>query len=337
MPKASLIELTEQQVFLALPEKPANPISLQEIIGRLKIKHNIDDQSLNTRTLEQFVRRTLKKLLDFNEHPIYAEESARPILYGREQEPSKQALGVLKHLSYLSDKVTRFLPIEQQVFFQSSAKQNVMDRWQQYIYVAPSAVWHSPDYNAEALRVLYAAIEHQHPIAFDYRNMKGQSNRKQLMPWGLMFKAEKIYLLGVEGHLNIDKPASYAVHRMDNLEPLPMQLNYRCKPDSKTLTQICEEHEIGLFSSHRDKKIALELKFYGDAARYIDETPLSDDQEVISLADDCRILKATVRDCYELRKFIRGFGVNVEVLAPVTLRAELTAELHSLLKRYADA
>ncbi|MCF4009590.1 helix-turn-helix transcriptional regulator [Rheinheimera sp. UJ63] len=336
MPKVSRIDLTKHQVFLALPEKPANPISLKEIIRRLSTQHKIDDKSLNSRILEQFVRRKLDKLLNFNEYPIYAEESARPVLYGREKEPVKQALGVLAQLSYLNDKVTRFLPIDQQAIFQNSIKQNGVDRWQQYIYVAPSAVWRSPDYNAEALRVLYSAIENQHPIAFDYLNMKGQAKRKQLMPWGLMFKAEKIYLLGVEGQLDIDKPASYAVHRMENLTPLPMELKYRGKPDTKTLTQICEEHEIGLFSSHRDKKIALELKFYGDAARYIDETPLSDDQKVISLADDCRILKATVRDCYELRKFIRGFGVNVEVLAPAELRAEITAELQALLKRYAD-
>ncbi|GHG74288.1 hypothetical protein GCM10010919_27650 [Alishewanella longhuensis] len=336
MPKASRIDLTKQQVFLALPEKPANPISLKEIIRRLSSQHKIDDKSLNSRALEQFVRRILEKLLEFNEYPIYSEKSARPVLFGREKEPVKQALGVLTQLSYLNDKVTRFLPIEQQAIFQRSIKQNGVDRWQQYIYVAPSAVWRSPDYKAEALRVIYSAIENQHPIAFDYRNMKGQAKRKQLMPWGLMFKAEKIYLLGVEGHLDIDKPASYAVHRMENLAPLPIELKYRCKPDTKTLTQICEEHEIGLFSSHRDKKIAIELKFYGDAARYIDETPLSDDQEIILLADDCRVLKATVRDCYELRKFIRGFGVNVEVLAPAELRAEITAELQALLKRYAD-
>lgn len=335
MPKAPSIELSDLDIVSVIPEEPAAPITLAEIIKRLENHHTFDKKSLETRNLEQFVRRVIKnEKLRF--YKVYEDCTTRPFLYGRLRNPYIQALTVLKQLSFLNDKVTRFLPLHHQAIFQSSAKQNLIDRWQQYIYVAPSAVWRSPDYNAEALRVIYSAIENQHPIAFDYRNMKGQARRKQLMPWGLMFKAEKIYLLGVEGHLDIDKPASYAVHRMENLAPLPMEQNYRCKPDTKTLTQICEEHEIGLFSSHRDKKIAIELKFYGDAARYIDETPLSDDQKVISLADDCRVLKATVRDCYELRKFIRGFGVNVEVLAPAELRAELTAELQALLKRYAD-
>lgn len=317
-----------------LPTTPALPISIGELTDR--VAQNLTDVT-KSRTLEQKIRRRLEKLSELYKDSIIIDYQPRRVLYSKTRDSTRENVVVLQQFAMLRKQVARYLPASQQEHLQHvrlNPHTQTLKEWQEKLYLAPSSVWRAPAINPVIALVVYRAIESNVPICFDYTSVKGELSHKKLMPWGLMFKSEKVYVLGVETHLSTDKPAAYALHRMKNPDVLPYSVNLPTKPDNQTITEICERYDIGIFSSKNDQLINLEVKFYNDAARHIDDTPLSPDQQLIELTHDCRLLKATVRDCYELRKFIRGFGLNAEVLAPTYLRQELQQELALLLHRY---
>lgn len=320
-----------------LPTEPAFPISIGELTER--VAHNLTDAT-KSRSLEQKIRRRLEKLSELCKDSIIIDYQPRRVLYSKTPDSTRENVVVLQQFAMLRKQVARYLPASQQEHLQHvrlNPHTQTLKEWQEKLYLAPSSVWRAPAINPVTALVVYRAIERNVPICFEYTSVKGEASHKKLMPWGLMFKSEKVYVLGVETHLSTDKPAAYALHRMKNPDVLPDQVNLPVKPDNLTITEICEHYDIGIFSSKNDQLIGLEIKFYNDAARHIDDTPLSTNQQLIELTHDCRLLKATVRDCYELRKFIRGFGLNAEVQSPKYLREELQQELALLLHRYAKS
>ena len=79
--------------------------------------------------------------------------------------------------------------------------------------------------------------------------------------------------------------------------------------------------------------IQLVALFQWGAARHLQETPLSDDQRIVD-EDDGRVrLSGTVNDTWLLRWRLLGFGANVEVLEPATLREEMAGTARRMVWR----
>jgi predicted DNA-binding transcriptional regulator YafY len=64
------------------------------------------------------------------------------------------------------------------------------------------------------------------------------------------------------------------------------------------------------------------------------ECRLADDQKIKPYDDDCIIIEATVPDTYDLRWWLMGFGDQVEVLAPKSLRDEFREISAGMLADY---
>lgn len=333
------IDFTDDDLLSALPSAPKPAVAISELCKKLCIHKGWDyRQTTHNRNLEQMVRRRLNNLESRYPQLVGIDIDVKPNLYRKKADPVHDNKQIIRQLSVIQHHVGRYLPMEQRksITTQQQYQHNASHYWQQYIYLAPSSVWQSPAYDEAVLETVYLAIEQQTALAFDYRNIKGQLLRKQLMPWGLMFKAEKTYLMGIETHLDVNKPVPYALHRVSSAVTVPVERHFRCKPSGISLREICLQNDIGLFTHHEDPLISLELKFYGNAARFIDETPISNDQKLTDLGNNTRLLTATVRDCYELRKFIRSFGKLAEVIAPAALRNEIAAEFISLSALYQE-
>lgn len=333
------IEFTDEDLLSALPSSPKPAVVMSELCKTLCVHKGWDyEQTTQNRNLEQMVRRRLYNLEIRYPQLVEIDNDVKPNLYRKKVDPVHENKLIIRQLSMIQHQVGRYLPMDfrKSITSQHQSQHHASNYWQQYIYLAPSSVWQSPDYDDAVLETVYLAIEQQTALAFDYRNIKGQLLQKQLMPWGLMFKAEKTYLMGIETHLNVDKPVPYALHRVSNVVTVPVQRHFRSKPRGVTLKDICQQHDIGLFTHHEDPLINLELRFYSNAARFIDETPLSKDQHLAELDDNTRLLTATVRDCYELRKFIRSFGKLAEVISPAYLRNEIAAEFKTLCALYEE-
>ena len=79
--------------------------------------------------------------------------------------------------------------------------------------------------------------------------------------------------------------------------------------------------------------IRLEAVFTWEAAFHLRETPLRLDQTIMDRDEEGAMVQAAVHDSSELRWWLLGFGVQVEMMAPVPLRREMQQERHQLLDR----
>jgi predicted DNA-binding transcriptional regulator YafY len=73
-------------------------------------------------------------------------------------------------------------------------------------------------------------------------------------------------------------------------------------------------------------RIKLVMRMEIAAAEHLHETPLSTDQAITADGKDGWVrIEATVRDNSQLQWWLRGFGREVEVLAPPALREAFRA------------
>jgi len=81
-------------------------------------------------------------------------------------------------------------------------------------------------------------------------------------------------------------------------------------------------------------QIKVELLFNPDAGRHLRETPLSDDQVVTETKDGRLRVTATVADTLQFMWWILGFGKQIEVTKPASLRKAIAEQVLSMAKIY---
>jgi predicted DNA-binding transcriptional regulator YafY len=80
--------------------------------------------------------------------------------------------------------------------------------------------------------------------------------------------------------------------------------------------------------------IKLEAVFEADSAEHLYETPISRDQVLKPLDANRTTVTATVPDTSQLRWWLLGFGGEVEVLKPKSLRREIADAARAMARRY---
>jgi predicted DNA-binding transcriptional regulator YafY len=90
----------------------------------------------------------------------------------------------------------------------------------------------------------------------------------------------------------------------------------------------------GAFGFGAGNEIKLEAAFSHDAAAHLYETPLSQDQLLKPLDKERVKVSATVSDTSQLRWWLLGFGGEVEVLKPNSLRREIAKAARAAARRY---
>ena len=329
-------DFSEEELFDALPNHTSTSATLAEVCRKLCV-HKMRDFDLEkkSRRLEQKVRRHLNALADKYPKLIEIDSEANRQLYRKKMDVNSSNKQIIRHLSVVQNLIGRYLPLEQQHALESQSAGTSDYRWRQFIYVAPSSICIAPQCDLEVKATVYTSIEQQQALSFTYFNSKREIKQKRMMPWGLMFKGESTYVLGVETHLKATKPATYAMHRMSDVRMFPAEPDFQAKPAEMKLADFCIQNDIGRFKKSDDKMISLVLRLFGDAAANIDSTPISIDQKITIISADERLLEAAVLSGYELEKFIRGLGANAEVIEPLELRHKLAREYQALSFRYA--
>jgi predicted DNA-binding transcriptional regulator YafY len=104
------------------------------------------------------------------------------------------------------------------------------------------------------------------------------------------------------------------------------------RPDGFTL----DEYIAGGAFSYRTGEGTIQLKalFEQDAAIHLEETPLSEDQQLTEQGNGNVLVEATVADTRQLRWWLLGFGGRIEVLEPGSLRKELKEHAERMVRRY---
>lgn len=197
--------------------------------------------------------------------------------------------------------------------------------------VQPALVGRIPRSDRRVREVIAEALLLERQLDCEYSAFSGESPAQyRLHPLGLVLRAGVLYLLATKGPGS--KPAFFALHRFKNA--------------SVRLERVVHEAGVTLASELRrtggqfgvpsggKQKTCLHLVCDAVLARYLEESPLSDDQLVATRSDGEFDVRATVPDSWELRWWLISRSASVEVVSPPKLRSEVAQALRRGLGRY---
>lgn len=85
-----------------------------------------------------------------------------------------------------------------------------------------------------------------------------------------------------------------------------------------------------------DQQLRLQVRLKKIWAKLLAEAPVADDQTVSEDTDGWSVVSATVADTVQLRRWLYGYGADVEVLRPPSLRREFAAAVTASAQFYRD-
>ena len=128
-------------------------------------------------------------------------------------------------------------------------------------------------------------------------------------------------------------PRHLPLHRFKSAKILEKKV---IEPKNFNIDEFISEENIGYLISKR--KIQLEAKFTSSAGFHLTETPITEDQVLEKIVDRGSVkgyaLKAQVFDSSQLRWWLLGFGHQVEVINPTSLRQEFRTSVKEMAKLY---
>jgi len=187
----------------------------------------------------------------------------------------------------------------------------------------------APSVDPAVARVVYQALLDGRRFTAEYASRSSPSPEPKsfdVSPLGLVARGNLLYLVcTLWDYTDIRQ---LAVHRIRSAASTDAPVTP--PPDFDLDKYIAE----GEFHYPVGPDIKLEARFVRGAAAHLYETPLSQDQVITDLNADEVMVTATVRDTEQLHWWLLGFGANVQVLAPLELRAEIQNELETAAARY---
>ncbi len=172
----------------------------------------------------------------------------------------------------------------------------------------------APDLEASVFDAVSAALYGNFWLDVEYRNSASRTVSASVMPLGLAQQGTRLYL--VCRFRGFDDNRSLALHRIRRAQASTL----RFKPPANFDLQTFDDE--GRFAFGEGRRIKLRMRIAKGAGLHLLESRLSKDQTVIE-RDDCYEIVATVTDSAQLKWWLRGFGDEVEVLAPKHLRESL--------------
>jgi len=157
---------------------------------------------------------------------------------------------------------------------------------------------------------------------------RSEDHEKEYMlnPLGLVLKGGISYLVcTIKAYSDI---RLLVLHRICKASVLDQPLS---TPDGFDLDDYIESGEMGF--KHKDE-IMFKALFSKAAALHLRERALSDDQTIVEQNDGRVLIKASIQNTSELRWWLLGFGDQVEVLEPQSVRDEMISVIKSSAKRY---
>jgi len=185
-----------------------------------------------------------------------------------------------------------------------------------------------PAIDAEAQNQVYDALLRNRRLAITYAPRWQEGEKEyEINPLGLVLKDGITYL--VCSMWDYPDIRLLALHRIRAAEVL-------YKP-ATSFDEFNLDDYIASGELHFSVGGTIHLKalFSKDAAFHLEERPLSDDQVIIAQGEEHMLVSATVQDTAELRWWLLGYGANMEVLEPQSLREEFQGIISRMAVKYA--
>ena len=180
-----------------------------------------------------------------------------------------------------------------------------------------------PSYPEEIIEAVHSALLADQQLEISYASREqGETKTYPAHPLGIVQRGAVTYLVAtLYDYTDI---RMFAVHRIQVAKVLDQPAN---TSEGFNLSQYISQ---GAFGFEESGAIKLIVRFKTAAAEHLWETPLSLDQQIAPDQSGWVRLQATVPDTAQLRWWLKGFGQEVEVLEPTSLRDEFVNMAQSL-------
>lgn len=184
-----------------------------------------------------------------------------------------------------------------------------------------------PIYSEEIIEAVHSALLSEQQLEISYTSREqGETKNYPVNPLGIVQRGAVTYLVAtLYDYTDI---RMLAVHRIVSAQVLDIPAK---TPKKFDLSKYISE---GAFGFDECGEIELVVRFTEPAVEHLRETPLSLDQKIEPDQADWVRLHATVPNTAQLRWWLMGFGDQVEVLEPTSLRDEFSALSKSMNKIY---
>lgn len=179
---------------------------------------------------------------------------------------------------------------------------------------------------SEILRILTVGWAKGRRVSFSYRSAKGHSSEIDLEPYFIEAMSHSTYVIGFShGHKSV---RVFKLERASKPRLLPYSFEMPDEFDVEDLLGPAWGVWIG------GEKQDVILRFNPSVAINLLETRWHPSQVVEQLADGSCLVRMTVSDTVEIAAWIRGWGPEVEVLAPAELREQFLNEARASVEMY---
>ena len=329
LPMASHQETLSRQwlMLLCVPRYPRK-ITARQLVERL----HAEGHGVAKRTVE----RDLAALAAV--FPLVADERAKPFGWSWQKDAPQFSLPGMSPLQAMVLALARqhlqalmpahLLEYLSSYFRQADATlQNLAgDRklatWSQRVaLVQPTQPLLPPVVDEAALAAVHEALLQQRQLEVRYRSRTaGAVSSYRLHPLAIVYRGTVGYLVATVS--DYGDPRSFALHRIENARVLEGKAK---RPKNFVLEDYVRS---GAFGFQDNGPMKLVMRMDAPAAEHLHETALSEDQVITSDKMPGWVqVEATVLDTSQLRWWLLGFGAQVEVLKPATLRKEMIEQI----------
>lgn len=183
--------------------------------------------------------------------------------------------------------------------------------------------------SSDLLTACEQAVQNRQRIEMHYhgKNSNAPTDRT-VRPYYLLFSNGEPYIIT---YCELRKTIrTFALGRIRQYKALPGERAF-VLPDDFDIDAYLSR---GFNLRHDDELVRVRVRFSPYQARWIRERRYHDSQQTEEQPDGSLLLSMEVAGTEEVRRWLLGYGADVEVLEPASLRAEIQAELHKLHQLY---
>lgn len=303
-----------------------------ELLRRIPRTHKISASELHRQLLDAGIERDLRtiqrQLDELSQHfDIERDDSSKP--YGYRWKDQAQAMslpGLTPHqslvLSLAEEHLKPLLPatvLRSMDGFFKQARVNLAPHtaaqpereWLRKVrVVSTSQPLIPPKLKPGIFEAVSQALYANQWLEVEYVNAAGKKLESRIMPLGLAQQGVRLFL--VCRFMGYDNERSLALHRLNKATATGIPFERPSRFDLKSYD------DEGRFGVSLGKPIELKITVTKGAGLHLLESPLATDQQVKE-TEDAYEITATVAPTEQLKRWLRGFGADLQSLMPPNL------------------
>ncbi len=185
-----------------------------------------------------------------------------------------------------------------------------------------------PEVNSFILSNVYDGLLLERQIDITYCNRGSEDAQEgRIHPLGLVFVDNIAYLVCT--FWDYEDIRQIALHRIKAAQLLEYSSE---RPEEFDLQRYIDKGNFGFLQS--EEMIQLKCLFDSSIARHLEESPINGSQRLTLQEDGRVLLEADVHDTSQLQWWILGFGSQVEVAEPTSLRDKIARTCQEMNEKY---